>query len=91
MSSSTDDGVALLAKITRFAQGHIVLNRAQQTEAHTLGEAFSFFLQHRMKDMVHASGSRALLYWYSNDGTPMLCRRTTVDKLESHQLIRRFG
>ena len=61
MSSSTDPGAALLTKLASFAQGHAVLDRGQQAEAHTLAAAASHFLQHRMQEIVAGSGPRALL------------------------------
>eukprot|EP00974_Lingulodinium_polyedra_P044769 4294533-Lingulodinium_polyedra.AAC.1 len=85
------DPTTLVEKITDFARGHRVLSREEQDEAHRLAEGLSQFLEGQCTAMVKDSGDRPLLFWYSNDGTPVLCRKSTHQALGSHQIIRRAG
>ena len=82
---------ALLDKLSYFANGHQVLSRDEQRQAHLHAEAVSQCLETRCRTIVAESGDRALMFWYSSDGTPVLSRKTSVDALGALKVIKRAG
>ena len=81
-----EPGDSLMERLLSFSKGHAVLDRDEQKAAHRLAEGVVFFLQHRFKQVVEASETRALLYWYANDGTPMLPAGQVHSKPLKHPL-----
>eukprot|EP00974_Lingulodinium_polyedra_P109135 10560116-Lingulodinium_polyedra.AAC.1 len=71
------DKDSVASRIKDFARGHRVLTRDEQKQAMQLAEGLSDYLESKCLDLVQGSEGRALVFNYSNDGTPVLCRQTT--------------
>ena len=67
------------------------LDRDKPDEAHRLAEALSHYMEDQCNKLAEESEARALLYWYSNGGTPILARKSTYHKLGNHQVVRLLG
>eukprot|EP00974_Lingulodinium_polyedra_P079617 7710506-Lingulodinium_polyedra.AAC.1 len=85
------DVASVLADLVDFSTGHRVLDRLQQPKAHRLAEGVVKLLQDNRDHLLQQSQGRAVLAWYSSDGTPLLSRHTATHKIGTHQVLRRYG
>eukprot|EP00974_Lingulodinium_polyedra_P040410 3880786-Lingulodinium_polyedra.AAC.1 len=86
------DAKALLEKLHLYSQAHRVLvEKEDQAMARRLCETVHYFLEDQAKRVVQQSEGNALLYWYSNDGTPLLTRETSTRALPNKVVMRRAG
>ena len=69
------DSKDMYAKLHFHSQAHRVLvERDVQEEAHRLCEAVTYYMADRANQVIQKADGNPIIYWYSNDGTPVLAR-----------------
>ena len=68
----------MLDRLLAHSSAHKVLLRGEQDEAHRLVETVRANTVTKAKQLIQGNAGQPVLYWYCNDGTPVLTREVSV-------------